>query len=159
MEQRPHSRPPRRKLSFGAMIGMGSMPGKVSTVRHNDDSATMTRKLMPWIIVVIIAAFVIDFMRQGPAGSKIYSKPSQFLEQTWEGKVSQKYLNEKDQNHPTVMLIDSAKNKLLLDFSKEKTGFWDQIEVNNRLHKPKGSLSVKVKTYVSDTTLVMEFGQ
>lgn len=153
-------RPTRRKLSLGDMIGMGSGPAspRSSTIEHSDGNSTIIRKLTPWIVLIAVLAFLFDwFLRPTSARNTIYSKPSQMLEMAWKGKVAKKYLNEKNRNNPTVMLMDSLNQPLILDFSREKTGFWDQIEINNVISKPSGSLSVRVKTYVRDTTLVMEF--
>jgi hypothetical protein len=158
MEQLPPRRPARRKLSFGDMVGMGSSKASSrTTVQHNDDNSTILRKVTPWLILVALAAFLFDWLRPGSARNTVYSKPGQLLEMQWKGKVVKKFLDEKNQNHPTIMLIDSLKQPIMLDFSREKTGFWDRVEINNSLSKPTGSLTVRVKTYVRDTTLVMEF--
>ena len=165
MEQQSNRRPS-RKLGFGDMFGLGkrddgaAMPVK-SYKESVEDNNKLIKKLAPWLLVVGIAVFVFDLFRDKDNSTAPFNTGPQIMEMEWKGTVLKKYVDMPgNKPHPTLEikdLTDTAAVRQVVDFKSEKSGFWDKIEVKDKVSKPKGSLSVKVKNYVRDTTLVLKF--
>lgn len=164
--QQQSNRRPRRKLGFGDMFGLGKRGEQVATPTKSyreavEDNNKLIKKLAPWLLVVGIAVFVYDLFRNKDASTAPFSTGPQITEMEWQGTVLKKYVDMPgNKPHPTLEikdLTDTSAVRQVIDFKSEKSGFWDKVEVKDKISKPKGSLSVKVKNYVRDTTLIMKF--
>jgi hypothetical protein len=61
------------------------------------------------------------------------------------GKIIAKYIDIENHSYKMIKLIRSNGQKVKLDFSFDKSGFYDYIEIDDTLIKEQGSIEVRVK--------------
>ncbi|MFN8357347.1 MAG: hypothetical protein U0Y10_23015 [Spirosomataceae bacterium] len=166
MEEPLRNRPPRRKLGFGDMFGLGNRGEQTVTApstqrRDFQEGNQWVRRLTPWIVLLGAALLAIDLFRDKGNPRTTYRTGAQVLDMEWKGTILKKYadINGKT-THPILEikdLADTAAVRQIIDFEYEKTHFWDRVEVKDKIEKRKGSLSVRIHNYTRDTTFAMEF--
>lgn len=158
---------PHRKLRFPGM-GSGSDDTKTNaekaprrTIREasSDWGEDWIPKLVPLVVVAFIGFVLWDSFRGGGKGDDIVRDPAAIEAATWENaKVRRKYAEVTPKRSRYFLELEDAEGKrVVFDFEREKSMFWDQVDPRNRLTKAAGSNQVAVDTYTRDTTLVMKF--
>jgi hypothetical protein len=129
---------------------------EVSTWSWADD---LIPKVVPLVVVLLMGYALYDAFRGGAPKDEIIRDPAEIVATDWNNaRVRRKFADVTPKRTRYYLeLEDAAGKRVLFDFEKENTLFWDRVDVRNRLTKPAGSDRVFVDTYTRDTTYVMRF--
>lgn len=77
--------------------------------------------------------------------------------QEMNGVVSSKYIDSKNHNKPTIEVKQGSRNEKF-QFTNEKSGFYNFINVGDSILKESGELEVSVFTKVDTTATMLNYG-
>jgi hypothetical protein len=162
MEQTPpqyrrvHKPRPKLKMPlFGNMFG-GS--GQKPPTRED---SKLGSKLTPIIVAIAVIAFGIDYFRTKTDTKRTYRGIAEVQAMAFDGKIMRKWYNVIPPNGEieyVVEIFNDKKEKRIISFKDEKSGFGDFILPKNTIIKKEGSLDVTLKRYFrADTTLRLKY--
>lgn len=110
------------------------------------------KKNFIYIIQIIFIVLFIFVWFYGPTAN--CSNENHFRKQFIEGRVVNKFLNEKEHLYPTLNMTGTLRNYSFLD----KSRFYNFVEIGDSLIKEKGSLDIRLIRSNLDTIITIDYG-
>jgi len=145
-------RAPRKKLKMPLFGGMGGDSA------NKDDF--FGKNFGSILIAMTGIAFAAQIFLPNLWAAKVYNKPEEITEMSWNGTIRKKYTDAKHPSeiHYYLVLVGKKGVKQMVDLVEADPVFFDQLAVPQKVTKIANSLNVRVQRFSKpDTTLRIKF--
>ena len=111
-------------------------------------------------LVGVMLLFMVGYeYYKDKTGAKVIKSSSGIEEMQWKGKIAKKFMGYDRPDINMFLLIDSGFVKKTIDISGDKSKFFATLMPRDSVYKAKGSLKVRIKNYIRDTSIVLQFAK
>lgn len=147
----PNRRKPTPKLKmpiFGEMLPSGG----------GDDSDINRKSFMYLFGLVVLFMIGYEYYNSKKA-NKVIKASASIEKLEWKGKVTKKYMGYDKPDLRMFDFRDSLKKIKQVDISADSSQFFSLLMPRDSIFKAKNSMNVRIKNYVKDTTIALQFTQ
>lgn len=145
----PNRRKPTPKLKmpiFGEMLPSGG----------GDDSDINRKSFMYLFGLVVLFMIGYEYYNSKKA-NKVIKASASIEKLEWKGKVTKKYMGYDKPDLRMFDFRDSLKKIKQVDISADSSQFFSLLMPRDSIFKAKNSMNVRIKNYVKDTTIALQF--
>lgn len=147
----PNRRKPTPKLKmpiFGEMLPSSG----------GDDSDINRKSFMYLFGLVVLFMIGYEYYNSKKA-NKVIKASASIEKLEWKGKVTKKYMGYDKPDLRMFDFRDSLKKIKQVDISADSSQFFSLLMPRDSIFKAKNSMNVRIKNYVKDTTIALQFTQ